>query len=163
MKKILMLAVMLVVVPSLAQAATTCHSGTYKGKLWSVSPDINKKEATLVVQQKGTDCVANFQAEGATEEWTITANNTLVQKEYDTNGNVVATYKATLNGDKYFINCADKTKNVCDAGIDARNYWVLKTTPTTFTYTVYGVDSAKKEDATATVNKRHEFTFNKTN
>jgi len=158
MKKMLVLAVALVVVPALGFAATTCNPGTYKGSLWSISKDLNGKSGMLTVAKSGDKCVFNFKTEGSTETWEV-AGNTLIQKEFDNAGKVASQYTATLNGDKYVINCKDKAKNDCDGGVDARNYWLLNSTTNGYTYTVYGVGTDNKSNPTAPVAKRHEFTF----
>lgn len=158
MKKMLVLAVALVVIPAMGFAATTCNPGTYKGSLWSVAKDLNGKSGTLTVAKNGDKCVFNFKTEGSSETWEL-VGNTLVQKEYDNTGKVTDSYTATLNGDKYVINCKDKAKNDCDAGIDSRNYWQLGNTTDGYKYVVYGVGTENKGNATAPVAKRHEFTF----
>lgn len=161
MRKMLVVVVMLAIVPALAKAATvTCTPGNYTGKIWSVSTDLNGKPGTLTVTKEGEKCVMNFKAEGASEAWEF-FGNTLVQKEFDKTGKLMDQYSATLQGDKYIINCKDRAKNDCDAGIDYRNYWVVKTTPTDVVYTVYGVGTEKKADTAAPAIKRHEFSFKK--
>ncbi len=160
MKKLLILAVAVVVFPVVASAATTCTPGTYNGKLWSVAKDLNGKTGTLTVAKEGDKCVMNFKTEGSKETWELAGNN-LIQKEYDAAGKVTSQYTATLNGDKYVINCKDKAKNVCDGDVDSRNYWQLNTTTDKVVYTVYGVGTENKTNPTAAVAKRHEFTFTK--
>jgi hypothetical protein len=162
MKKMLVLAVALVALPALASAATVnCTPGQYSGKLWSVDSGLNGKTGTLTVTKEGEKCVMKFKAEGASEIWEV-SGNTLFQKEFDDSGKVLQEYKASLQGNNFVINCKDRAKNDCDAGIDYRNYWQLKTTPNEVIYTVYGVGSDKKADATAKAVKRHEFSFKMT-
>ncbi len=162
MKKLLVLAVALVALPALASAATiNCNPGQYSGKLWSVDTDLNGKTGTLTVTKEGEKCVMKFKAEGANEVWEL-FGNTLVQREYDNAGKVLQEYKASLEGNNFVINCRDRAKNDCDAGIDYRNYWQLRTTPNEIIYTVYGVGAEKKNDASAKAIKRHEFSFKMT-
>lgn len=166
MKKMLILAVVLVALPVLAGAATVnCTPGQYSGKLWSVDSGLNGKTGTLTVTRTVTreveKCVMKFKAEGANEVWEV-SGNTFVQKEFDNSGKVTQEYRANLEGSNWVINCKDRAKNDCDAGIDYRNYWQLKTTPSEVIYTVYGVGSDKKTDTTAKAAKRHEFSFKMT-
>lgn len=162
MKKVLVLAAVLAILPAIASAAVTftCSSGNYNGKLTSISKDLNGKTGTLVVTKEGDKCVMKFKTEGSNEVWEV-SGNTLVQKEFDNAGKVTQQYAATASGDKYVINCKDKAKNDCDSGIDSRNYWKINTTPTTVDYMVYGVGDANKSNPTATVAERHKFSFTK--
>ncbi len=161
MKKVLVLAVAVVLLPAFASAATTtCNPGNYKGSLWSVSKDLNGKVGTLTVTKEGDKCVMKFKTEGSNEVWEL-SGSTLVQKEFDTTGKVAQTYGATLQNDKFVVNCKDKAKNVCDGDVDYRNYWQLINTPDGgYKYIVYGVGQDNKSNPTAIVAKRHEFTFN---
>jgi len=148
----------LVLVPAIGIAAINCNPGNYKGKLWSVVSDLNGKTGTLGVRKEGERCILNFKTEGSNEIWEL-SGNTLIQKEFDNNGNITQQYGATLQGDKYLINCKDRAKNDCDGGVNSRNYWQIRTTPNEIVYTVYGVGSGKKYDAKAVAAKRHEFSF----
>ncbi len=163
MKKALVIAAALVVVPAFGWAATTCNTGSYTGKIWSIDKALNGTTGNLEVKKDGEKCVMNFKAPEANEVWEI-SGKTLAQKEMDLKtSKVVQQYNANLEGtDKWAINCKDKAKNDCDAGVDSRNYWEIKTTPNEVVYSVYGVGSENKGKADAKVVKRHEFTFTKT-
>lgn len=144
-------------VPALAWSAPM--TGKYSGSFtFSVDPSLSGKPTTADVKSEGNKTTATVVTEGSKEVWTWD-DKTLNQKEYDKGGKVVQEYTATLQGDKFTINCKDKAKNDCDAGIDSRNYWQVKTTPETITYLVYGVPRDKKGDASAKVEKRHEATL----
>lgn len=159
MKKMLSVALLLAVIPTISFAGITCNPGTYRGKLWSVVPGLNGKSATLKVNQEENKCVMHFKTEGSNEIWEI-SGNVLSQKEYNYTGKTITQqYDATLNRDKYVINCKNRTKNDCDGGIDHRNYWQLQTGPKEIIYSVYGVGTDKKNDSSAIAKKRHEFTF----
>ena len=159
MKKMMVLmAVAVLALPALALGATAT-AGKYTGKITSLSPDLNNKTVTADVKNDGSNTTAKVTyTDGTSEEWNWN-DKTLTQKEFDKAGKVTQTYTATLTDGKYFVNCKDKAKNECDAGIDARNYWTLNTTPNGITYEVYGVSKDKKNDATAKAEKRHTFAF----
>lgn len=172
MKKLLVVAVAVALaLPAITASASTYTAsfvpGKYTGTITSVIPDLNGKPATLEIKQLGNKVVATAEFAGSKEVWTWD-DATLDQQEVNPKDNsTVATYKANAAGtpqgtkQTFNINCKDKVNNVCDAGADSRNYWVLEGTPTTFKYTVFGVDPAKKTDKALTASKRHEFTFNK--
>lgn len=172
MKKLLVVAVALALaLPAITASASTYTAsfapGKYTGTIKSVIPDLNGKPATLEIKQLGSKVVATAEFAGSKEVWTWD-DTTLDQQEINpTTSATVANYKALAAGtpqgakQTFNINCTDKTKNVCDAGADFRNYWVLEGTPTNFTYTVYGVDPAKKTDTALKAVERHKFVFNK--
>ncbi|PIU55832.1 MAG: hypothetical protein COS89_06645 [Deltaproteobacteria bacterium CG07_land_8_20_14_0_80_38_7] len=164
MKKVLLLAVVFALVPLVVSASTpTCTNATFTGKVVeSISPDLKGKPVEVVMQQVGNKCVRNAKIGNDTEEWTTIDDKTLVQKEFGPDGKVATTYTALYENGKYNIKCDAARKN-CDAGIDSRNNWTLTLSPdtNTFTYTVYGVDSAKKADPNAPILKRHEFVLHK--
>jgi len=162
MKKVLVLVAVMAILPAIASAALTCNPGTYNGKFTSVVKELNGKTGTLAVTKEGDKCTMKFKAEGANETWEV-AGNTLTQTEYDNTGKTTQKYTAAAQGDKWVINCKDRAKNDCDAGIDNRNYWKINTTPTTVDYLVYGVGDANKTNPTATVVERHKFSFTKAN
>lgn len=160
MKKVLVLVAVMALLPAIASAAAICNPGAFKGSLWSVAKDLNGKSGTLTVTKESDKCVMKFKTEGSNEEWVL-SGSTLIQKEYDNSGKVAQQYSATLKGDKFVINCKDQAKNDCDGGVDSRNYWQLLNTPEGgYKYVVYGVGTENKGNPTATVAKRHEFTFN---
>lgn len=159
MKKMMAVAVLaLIALPAIAWSGSVTP-GKYTVSITSVLPELNGKTAEAEAKVQGAD---NFlkvtMGDGTWEEWAWN-NNTLTQKEFDKSGKVVNQYVATNSGGKYTINCKDKAKNDCDAGIDSRNYWTINTTPTGLTYEVYGVSKDKKSDPTAAVVKRHTFAF----
>lgn len=159
--KMLVLVIMLVIVPNWAQAAAeSCTPGHYKGKIWSVSNDLNGKTGTLTVSKQNEKCVMHFKTEGARETWEFSGHN-LVQKEFDRFGKLKDQYGATLQEGKYIIDCQNREKNKCDAGIDHRQYWLITITPDEVIYSVFGVGLEKKADKAAQASKRHEFSFKK--
>jgi len=158
MRKIIVLSVAILFASSMGWTAVTCNPGMYNGQLQSVLIDLNRKEGVLTVEKNGEKCIMNFKTEGASEVWELNGKN-LIQKEFDNSGKIVQQYSATLEGDKFVINCKDRTKNECDGGIDSRNYWQLVTTPSEVIYAVYGVSSDYRNDPNAVAMKRHEFTF----
>jgi hypothetical protein len=158
MKKAMLLGAILVLIPVMCFAETICSPGNYTGKLWSIVPDLNGKRATLNVRKEGDKCVMNFKTEGSSEIWEL-SGKTLLQKEFDNRGKVTQQYGATLERDKYIIDCKNRAKNECDGGIDSRHSWQLKMNPDEIIYTVYGVNGDKRNDPKAAAVKRHEFTF----
>lgn len=174
MKRLLTLAVVVALsLPVVAGAASNYtgnfQAGTYTGTVTSVIPAIDGKPATMEVKQIGNKVIATVSFEGGKEVWTWD-NNKLNQQEIDLKKNTVAmTYDANAKGtptgtkQTYYINCKDTANNVCDAGADYRNYWILDTNGNKITYTVFGVDPAKKADKSLKATKRHEFVLNKTN
>ena len=158
MKKVTLLAAILILMPTLSLAETVCNPGNYTGKLWSIVPDLNGKKATLTVKKEQDKCVMNFKTEGSNEIWEL-SGNTLFQKEFDNSGKIRHQYGATLEGDKYVINCKERAKNDCDGGIDSRHAWQLNMLPNEIIYAVYGVKTDKRSDPKAVASKRHEFVF----
>lgn len=159
MKKMLVAAaVVALVLPALAWSATA--PGKYQGTITSVLPDLNGKKCTAEVKNEGTNTVATVVYDnGDKEVWTWN-DKMLDQKEYDKTGKMTQQYGATATTPgTYNINCKDKVKNDCDAGVDARNYWTIRANPDAFTYQVFGVPKEKKGDPTAKVERRHEFAF----
>lgn len=174
MKKLLVivavLALTLPVVASASNYTTAFKAGKYNGTINSVLPALNGKPVTMEVTTKGNDVVATVTYEGGKEVWTWN-DTTLNQQEFD-----LATNKMTMQygakapaattgtSQKFEVNCKDKAKNDCDAGVDARNYWVLESSsPTTIKYIVFGIPKEKKGDPSIKAEKRHEFVFNKAN
>lgn len=158
-------------VPALAWSASPYVSsfkdGKYSGTISSkLVPDMNGKKVSLEVKHEGENAVLNVTYDDGTREvWTLN-DKTLIQKELDKTNKVANTYGATApkpatdTEQSFNINCKDKAKNDCDAGVDARNYWTLKATPTNeIIYSYTGVPKDKKSDATAKVEKRFEFKF----
>jgi len=170
MKKLYAVAVVVALaLPVLAWSATPYTSsfkdGKFEGTITSVIPDLNNKKVTAEVKHEGDKVVMTVSYEGGKEIWAWD-DKSLMQKEVDLKtGKVTQEYGATAaktpatNEQTFNVNCKDKAKNDCDVGIDSRNYWTLKTSPTEITYLVYGVSKDKKADATAKAEKRHEFTF----
>lgn len=159
MKKMMVVAVMaLLVLPAAAWSANVAP-GKYTTSITSVLPELNGKTFPAEAKLQGTDnFVKVSMPDGTWEEWTWN-NKTLIQKEYDKAGKVVQQYTATNVGGKYMINCKDKAKNDCDAGIDSRNYWTINVSPNTITYVVYGVSKEMKGNPTAKTELRHTFAF----
>lgn len=155
MKKwMFVVAVIALVVPALAWSAPM--SGKYSGSfVFSVDPSLNGKPSTAEVKSEGNKSIATVTTADSKEVWTWDGK-TLNQKEYDNAGKVTQEYTATLQGDKYVINCKDRAKNECDAGIDSRNYWQIKETPESISYMVFGVSRDKKGDTSAKAEKRHQ-------
>jgi len=162
-----------VVAISASNYTNTFTAGKYAGTINSVIPELNGTKATATVTKAGNNVTITVVGTGWKEVWTVnetTNKTTLVQTEYDVKTNkptqtysAIATTPTTGNSQKFNINCVDKAANKCDAGVDARNYWVIETTPNTINYVVYGVAGTDKGNPTAKVNKRHTFTFTKTN
>lgn len=160
MKKALVLAVALVLVPAIGWTAFNCTPGKYSGKLVSVAKELDGTVGNAEITKEGDKCVVKFTAPAANEKWIISGNK-LIQSEYDTAGKKVAEeYTATLKGNVYVIDCANATKNICSGNVDRRNTWQLENTPDGgLKYVVNGVGSDKKNDAAAVAQKRHEFVF----
>jgi hypothetical protein len=170
MKKVYaVLVVAALAVPVLGWSATPYTSsfkdGKYEGTITSVVPDLNGKKATAEVKHIGDNVEVTVAYEGGKEVWTLN-DKTLMQAEVDAKTNkpgdkygATAAKPAATNEQTFNINCKDKAKNECDAGVDPRNYWTLKTGANEFKYLVYGVPRDKKGDPTVKVEKRHDFTF----
>lgn len=158
MKKIIIFAIIMSVVPLHAFADVLCKPGKYKGKIWSVSKDIDGCEASLEVKNINGKCVMNMQAEGINESWEIDGDS-LYQKEINYLGEISHQYRATFKDGKYIINCENRKRNKCDDGVDHRSFWILSAEPDRIIYTVYGVGNNNKDNYRAVAKKRHEFTF----
>jgi hypothetical protein len=160
MKKILVAAVVVALaLPALGWAGMP-KAGKHEGKVtFSVDPKLNGQSLTADVKTEGSNTIATVSYAGGKEIWTWN-DKMLDQKEVDNTGKVLQEYKATFANGKYEVNCKDKAKNECDAGIDARNYWVINTAPDgAWTYEVFGIAKDKKSDATVKAEKRHTFSF----
>lgn len=160
MKKVLVLAVVLVLVPAIGWTAFNCIPGKYSGKLSSVAKELDGTTGNAEVTKEGDKCVVKFTAPAANEKWVISGNK-LVQSEYDNAGKKVGDdYTATLKGNVYAIDCTDAARNICSGSVDKRNTWQLENTPDGgLKYVVNGVGSDKKNDTLAVAQKRHEFIF----
>lgn len=159
MKKLMVVAVVVALALPAICMAGTAKPGKYEGKVtFSVDPKLNGQNVTADVKTEGTNTVATITYAGGKEIWTWN-EKLLDQKEVDNTGKVLQQYKANFANGKYEVNCANKAKNECDAGIDSRNYWTINNTPDGFTYEVFGVAKDKKADTTAQAGKRHTFAF----
>lgn len=144
--------------------AFECVPGDYKGKMWSVSKSLHGHTATLQVT-KGADgvCAMRFRSPvaGVEEIWEL-KDNKLSQVEIDKEGKETMRYGATLEvrgGEEgYYINCPN---DACDAGVDSRYFWRIKSTGNRIVYSVWGVPPDKQSNLKAKSRKRHEYTFTK--
>lgn len=172
MKKLLVVVALVAVsLPVLAWSAspyvTSFTDGKYQGKINSVDPSINGKVATMEVKHEGDTVVGTVTYEGGKEIWKWN-DKTLTQQEVDLKTNqpsqaygATASAAPATNKQLFNVNCKNKAANDCDAGIDANNTWTLTSASNTINYTVNG--KLKKGDAAAPVQKKHEFSFTKTN
>lgn len=162
MKKLATALCVVLVVFAFSAWAGTPTPGKYQSTIVSVNPTFNGQTATAEVKTEGTKSIATVLFSDAKEVWTWDGT-TLLQQEYDlTTNQPTKQYTATNKDGKYVLACKDTTNNTCDGDkdLDARTYWTINTGSNSFTYTVYGVDSAKKADAAAQPVKRHEIVFN---
>jgi hypothetical protein len=152
----------LAVLPASAQAFD-CVPGNYSGKTWSVSKPLNAHRATLIISKRGDWCVMRFDcpAAGAREIWEMKENK-LKQVELDASGKETMGYGATLEVrggvEGYYIDCPGGS---CDAGVDSRYFWRIKSKGNRIVYTVFGVAPDKQSNPKAKARKRHEYTFTK--
>jgi hypothetical protein len=172
----ILITVLALLISSTAMASTPILSklknGSFAGTIKSfVSKSINGKKGTLEVQKQNDGTLMVFTMDGAVgqerEEWLV-QGDTLVQREYNKQGQVVRTYSAAMTVERpvgageatYVIHCANKVSNDCDGGIDSRNAWTIAAKDNAITYTVWGVEKkADRVNPKAQVVKRHEFTF----
>ncbi len=153
-------AFVLAVLPVSAQAFD-CVPGSYAGKTWSVTQPLNGLSATLNVAERDGWCTMRFDcpAAGAREVWELKENK-LRQVELDASGKQLQKYGATLEVRKgvegYYIDCPG---GACDAGVDSRYFWRIRSSGDRIVYTVFGVAPEKQSDPKARAAKRHEYTF----
>ena len=167
MKKLVLVAVMVLALPAMAWSAPCfVNSGNYKATINSPAvPDMNGKTATATVKTEGDNCVAEVTFyDGAKEKWVFN-DKSLTQTELADGRSYKALAKTPLNNNtqSYNVFCANPNSPTCDAGIDSRGVWTLKSTNDGFSYSYTGVamkDAGKKEIQPS---KRFEFTFKKAN
>jgi hypothetical protein len=152
----------LVVLPVSAHAFD-CVPGSYSGKTWSVTKPLNAHRATLSVSKRGDWCVMRFDCPAcdAREIWEL-RDNKLKQVEIDVAGKEMQGYGATLEVrggvEGYYIDCPGGS---CDAGVDKRYFWRVKSKGNRIVYTVFGVAPDKQSNPKAKARKRHQYTFTK--
>jgi hypothetical protein len=159
----------LLLIPIAAMASTRSASdiraGSYQGSITSVNPHLNDTSATLNLARDGENYVAKVRfADGTSEEWRWN-DMSLTQKEFDRNARTTRQYTASAiekNAGKervYRVHCRNEAKNQCDAGIDARQYWVLIPAKDRLQYEAFGVNSEHRSDKQAKAVKRHSLAF----
>lgn len=171
MKKIITVAIAVMAVSAVAQAAadsliTAIKPGNYSAVLSSkIKPENNGKQATAKVEAKDNKVVVTFQEAGSTgkEVWTLDGK-TLTQAEFDAAGKEVAKYAATATPQTatapartFAVNCADRAANKCDNNIPSTYSWTIKPTADGFVYSMNGPQD-KKNPASPIV-ERGAYTF----
>ncbi len=109
--------------------------GHYTGKLISLRQEVNGSEWSAVVNVENGYKVAKVKKLDFNyyEIWRWN-DQTLIQEEFDDSTTPTSTYGATNDGGKYRVNCKDRAKGDCDAGVDPSKYWIISATADGFTY-----------------------------
>lgn len=136
--------------------------GKYEGSYQSILPELNGQKCTADVKQVAENIEATVTcASGKKEVWTWN-DKTLMQQEYDAKaGKVTEQYGATgtkaATTEQTFAINGDKVKNSCDAGIDCRQNWTIRTTTDGFEYVTFGPQ--EKKNPASPVVQRHLISF----
>jgi len=161
MKRIAATAFLVVVLLPAWGSAFDCAPGRYEGRTWSVTKPLSGHAATLTVTERDGLCVMRFDcpSAGARELWELKENK-LRQVELDASGKEVQKYGATLEVrdgvEGYYIDCKGGT---CDAGVDSRYFWRIRSSGNKIIYSVWGVAPDRQSDLKVRATKRHEYTF----
>lgn len=132
-------------------------AGKYEGSYQSILPEMNGQKCAAEVKQVAENVEATVTCADSKEVWTWN-DKTLMQQAYDVKaGTVKGQYSATgtkaATTEQNFAINGDKVKNACDAGVDCRTNWTIRTTVDGFEYVVFGPKD--KKDPASPVVQRH--------
>lgn len=151
-----------------AMAATTTSTytqaikaGKYEASYQSIVPELNGQKCAAEVKQVAENVEATVTCANSKEVWTWN-DKTLMQQEIDVKaGTVKGKYSATgtkaATTEQNFAINGDKAKNACDAGVDCRTNWTIRTTADGFEYVTFGPKD--KKDPASPVVQRHLLQF----